>query len=52
LQQQINESTIWEEEKQKQNKLKKKGKLTDVSLKELFSVKENRKALFLLIGIY
>lgn len=52
MQQQINESTIWEEEKQKQNKLKKKGKLTDVSLKELFSVKENRKALFLLIGIY
>ncbi|MFD6442401.1 MFS transporter [Peribacillus sp. NPDC060186] len=52
LQQQINESTIWEEEKEKQNKLKKKGKLTDVSLKELLSVKENRKALFLLIGIY
>ncbi|MFJ7848911.1 MFS transporter [Peribacillus sp. NPDC097206] len=52
LQQQINESTIWEEEKQKQDKLKKSGKLTDVSLKELLSVKENRKALFLLIGIY
>ncbi|MEY8733023.1 MFS transporter [Peribacillus frigoritolerans] len=52
LQQQINESTIWEEEKEKQNKLKKIGKLTDVSLKELLSVKENCKALFLLIGIY
>ncbi|MDQ0178025.1 MFS transporter [Bacillus chungangensis] len=52
LQQQINESTIWEEQKQKEAENKAKGKIEKSSLKELFSLKANRKALTLLIGIY
>ncbi|MFJ7951121.1 MFS transporter [Lysinibacillus sp. NPDC096418] len=52
LQQQINESTIWEEQKAKEKELKEKGQLQKGSLKELFTNKANLRALTLLIGIY
>lgn len=52
LQQQINESSIWEEQKEKEAKDKEKGKIQISSLKELFTNKANLKALTLLIGIY
>lgn len=52
LQQQINESTIWEEQKAKEKELKEKGELQKVSIKELFTNKANLRALTLLLGIY
>jgi inositol transporter-like SP family MFS transporter len=56
LQQQINESTIWEEEKKKEEKLKAKlkatGQVPENPIKELFTVKANRQAITLLLGIY
>lgn len=42
------ESKLWTEEKEKQ----KAGKVKKASIKELFSLKVNRQALLLLIGIY
>lgn len=42
------ESKIWEEDQAKQ----KTGKIKKSTIKELFSLKVNREALFLLIGIY
>lgn len=42
------ESKIWEEDKAKQDA----GKVKKASIKELFSLKVNRQALLLLIGIY
>lgn len=47
LQQQINESRIWEEEKKKDEEAG-----TQVSIKELFTIKANRQALILTTGIY
>jgi inositol transporter-like SP family MFS transporter len=52
LQQQIKESTIWEEEKQKEAKLKASGQKTENPIKELFTIKANRRAITLLLGIY
>ncbi|MGQ4668001.1 MFS transporter [Metabacillus halosaccharovorans] len=56
LQQQINESTIWEEEKKKEEKLKATlkatGQIAENPIKELFTVKANRQAIILLLGIY
>ncbi|SDD55182.1 MFS transporter, SP family, inositol transporter [Terribacillus halophilus] len=49
LQQQINESTIWTEEKEKSRKF---SGSQDVSWKQLFTVKANLKAIVLLVGIY
>ncbi|MFP7477244.1 MFS transporter [Terribacillus saccharophilus] len=49
MQQQINESTIWTEEKEKSRR--EEGK-QDVSWKQLFTVKANLKAIVLLVGIY
>ncbi|SEM58898.1 MFS transporter, SP family, inositol transporter [Terribacillus saccharophilus] len=49
MQQQINESTIWTEEKEKSRR--EVGK-QDVSWKQLFTVKANLKAIVLLVGIY
>lgn len=46
------ESKIWSEEKRKQEKGSIQRKVKRSSLKELFSLKVNRQALFLLIGIY
>ncbi|MFP7493691.1 MFS transporter [Terribacillus saccharophilus] len=51
LQQQINESTIWQEEKEKQKTQKVIGS-KDVSWKQLFTIKANLKAIILLVGIY
>lgn len=52
MQQQIQESVIWEEEKQKQESLKAAGRTSANTLRELFSIKANLKALVLLVGIY
>ncbi|EHS59710.1 MFS transporter [Paenibacillus sp. Aloe-11] len=52
MQQQINESKIWEEEKAKEVKLQAKGRATKSSVKELFTNKANLKAIVLLLGIY
>ena len=52
MQQQINESAIWEEEKQKEKAQIQKGEKIANPIKELFSIKANRKAIVLLIGIY
>ncbi|WP_299090598.1 MFS transporter [uncultured Metabacillus sp.] len=52
LQQQINESTIWEEEKQKEAKMKASGQKAENPIKELFTIKANRQAITLLLGIY
>jgi len=49
MQQQINESAIWTEEKEKSRR--EVGK-QDVSWKQLFTVKANLKAIVLLVGIY
>lgn len=51
MQQQINESTIWTEEKEKEKSQREVGK-QDVSWKQLFTVKANLKAIVLLVGIY
>ncbi len=53
LQQQINESTIWEEEQQKEKAVRAAGKQVQKgSMKDLFTVKANIKALVFLVGIY
>lgn len=46
------ESKIWSEDNERRKKEGKKAKLQMSGLKELFSLKVNRQALFLLIGIY
>ncbi|AQY52358.1 D-chiro-inositol transport protein IolF [Listeria weihenstephanensis FSL R9-0317] len=50
LQQQINESTVWEDQKKEDAKAENVGK--KVSIKELFTIKANRKAITLVLGIY
>ncbi|MBZ6489464.1 MFS transporter [Priestia aryabhattai] len=52
MQQQINESKIWEDEKKKETELKSKGKALENPIKELFTIKANRHAIILLLGIY
>lgn len=52
LQQQINESTIWEEQKKKEAVDKAQGKVEKASVRELFANKANQRAMILLIGIY
>jgi len=52
MQQQIRESMIWEEERQKQAELKAKYQISKSSTKELFTIKANLHAMILLIGIY
>jgi MFS transporter, SP family, inositol transporter len=52
MQQQINESVIWEEEKQKEKAQIQNGEKIANPIKELFSIKANRQAIVLLIGIY
>lgn len=52
LQQQINESTIWEEQKKKEAVDKAQGKVEKASVRELFTNKANQRAMILLIGIY
>ncbi|WP_050184418.1 MFS transporter [Domibacillus robiginosus] len=52
MQQQINESTIWEEEKQRERQRQKAGVKEESSIKELFTIPANRKAIVLLLGIY
>ncbi|PKG24822.1 MFS transporter [Niallia nealsonii] len=52
MQQQINESKIWEEEKQKEKEQVRKGEAIANPIKELFSIKANRQAIILLLGIY
>lgn len=49
MQQQINESTIWTEEKERS---KREAGKQDVSWKQLFTIKANLKAIALLVGIY
>ncbi|MGN8646180.1 MFS transporter [Gracilibacillus sp. HCP3S3_G5_1] len=46
------ESKIWSEDNEKKKQERKGQKLVQSSLKDLFSLKVNRQALFLLIGIY
>lgn len=46
------ESKMWEEDNQNKQKEKASGMIQKNTLKELFSLKPNRQALFLLIGIY
>ncbi|MFN2747998.1 MULTISPECIES: MFS transporter [Bacillus] len=52
LQQQVHESAIWQEQKQKDAAEKAQGIGEKASLKELFTNKANLHAMFLLIGIY
>lgn len=46
------ESKVWEEQKQQDDSNKKKGVMQKNTIKELFSLKANRQALFLTLGIY
>lgn len=46
------ESKIWEEQKRQEQKDKTKGIIQKNALKELFTLKANRQALILLLGIY
>lgn len=46
------ESKIWEEQQAQEKAIKAKGIVQKGSMKELFTLKPNRQALFLLIGIY
>ena len=46
------ESSIWKEEKAKQEALRAIGQHSNTSLRELFSKKVNRRALLLLLGVY
>jgi MFS transporter, SP family, inositol transporter len=46
------ESSIWKEEKEKQEALRAIGQHSNTSLRELFSKKVNRRALLLLLGVY
>lgn len=48
----LHESKIWEEQQEQEKSDKAKGKIQKSSLKELFTLKANREALFLLLGIY
>ncbi|TKI24181.1 MFS transporter [Bacillus pumilus] len=52
MQQQISESKIWEEEKQKEVNQKANGEKLKSPVKELFTIKANRHAIILLLGIY
>ncbi|MNJ49313.1 putative metabolite transport protein CsbC [compost metagenome] len=52
MQQQINESKIWEEEKAREAQLQAKGKTLKSPIKELFTNKANLRAMLLLLGIY
>lgn len=52
IRQGLSESKIWKEGKAREEEDRKAGKLSKNALKELFSLKLNREALFLLIGIY
>lgn len=52
MQQQINESSVWEESKKEEAEQKKLGNIKDVSVKELLTDKANLNALVLLVGIY
>jgi inositol transporter-like SP family MFS transporter len=52
IRQGLSESTIWKEEKENEARLKAEEKSARLSLTALLSHKANRKALFLLIGIY
>ncbi|MEC1261326.1 MFS transporter [Bacillus swezeyi] len=52
MQQQINESKIWTEEKEREQAGKLKGNVESSGIKELFTVKANLKALVFLVGIY
>lgn len=52
LQQQIHESSIWEEQKRKEAEDKAKGVAEKASIKELLTNKANLHAMILLIGIY
>src|SRR5699024_5434838 len=48
----IDESALWKEQKEKEQKDIELGKIKRSSFKELFSLNVNRHALFLLLGIY
>lgn len=52
MQQQLNESQIWEDEKKKEKKEIQQGIQQKSSIKELFTNRSNLNALVLLIGIY
>ncbi|AEO99619.1 MAG: MFS transporter [Heyndrickxia faecalis] len=52
IRQGLEESAIWKEDKEKEKTDARLGKKSRSSLKELFRLKVNRQALFLLIGIY
>ncbi|GGJ68375.1 MFS transporter [Virgibacillus salexigens] len=52
IRQGLDESKIWQEQKDKEEKESVLGKEKRSSIRELFSLSVNRKALFLLIGIY
>ncbi|MFD2922317.1 MFS transporter [Halobacillus naozhouensis] len=48
----LDESKIWEKQKEQEKRELAQGKIQKSSLKELFTLKPNRQALFLLFGIY
>ncbi|WEG10931.1 MFS transporter [Pullulanibacillus sp. KACC 23026] len=52
IRQGLSESTIWKEEKDKEQKINQSGLLPEKSFKDLLKLKVNRQALFLLVGIY
>ncbi|MBD1382901.1 MFS transporter [Metabacillus arenae] len=52
IRQGLSESKIWSEQKEKEKRDLHLGKEKSASIKELFSLKVNRQALFLLLGIY
>ncbi|MFB6469079.1 MFS transporter [Cytobacillus sp. Hz8] len=52
IRQGLSESAIWKEGKEKEERARKAGKASQGTIKQLFSLKPNREALFLLIGIY
>src|SRR5699024_1055062 len=52
IRREIDESALWKEQKEKEQKDIELGNIKRSSFKELFSLKVNREALFLLLGIY
>ncbi|MCA0991917.1 MULTISPECIES: MFS transporter [Bacillales] len=52
IRQGLSESKIWKEGKEREKQSGLSGSLSRSSLKELFTLKVNREALFLLVGIY
>jgi inositol transporter-like SP family MFS transporter len=52
IRQGLSESSMWKEEQKKEQELKENGKVSSGSWKELFTIKVNRQALFLLLGVY